>query len=195
MERVTQEKDLGVVIDMGGKQAAQCQAAIGKANGVLGCIRRGIIYKSRGGVNIVHELSEATSRILCAVLVTTIQKDIDAMERVQRRVTRLIPGLARLSYEERLKETGLYTLERRWLRGDMMEMFKIMKGRDKISEDELFNRADGDRTRGHSLRVKKRRVKTVVRPRSHLPRWPWGLQNLWPLAIIGRPQYFHGHTM
>ena len=44
-----------------------------------------------------------------------------------------------------------------------MEMFKIMKGRDKISEDELFNRVDGDRTRGHSLRVKKRRVKTVVR--------------------------------
>ncbi len=38
LECVTQEKDLGVVIDMGGKQAAQCQAAIGKANRVLGCI-------------------------------------------------------------------------------------------------------------------------------------------------------------
>ena len=47
MERVTQEKDLGVVIDMGGKQAAQCQAATGKANRVLGCIRRGINYKSK----------------------------------------------------------------------------------------------------------------------------------------------------
>ena len=34
-----------------------------------------------------------------------------------------------------------------------------------------------------------------VRPRSHLPRQPWGLQNLRPLAIIGRPHYFHGHTM
>ena len=42
-------------------------------------------------------------------------------------------------------------------------MFKIMKGRDKTSADELFNRVDGDRTRGRSLRVKKRRVKTVVR--------------------------------
>jgi len=48
----------------------------------------------------------------------------------------LILGLAGLSYEEQLKETGLYTLERRRLRGDMMEMFKIMKGTDKISEDE-----------------------------------------------------------
>ena len=35
----------------------------------------------------------------------------------------------------------------------------------------------------------------TVRPRSHLPRRPWGLQNLRPLAIIRRPQYFHGHTM
>ena len=69
-----------------------------------------------------------------------LRKDIDATERVQRRTTRLIPGLARLSYEERLKETGLYTLKRRRLRGDMMEMFKIMKGIDKISADELFSR-------------------------------------------------------
>ena len=75
----------------------------------------------------------------------------------------MIPGLARLSYEELLKETGLYTLERRRLRGDMIEMCKIMKGRDKISADELFNRLDSDRTRGRSLRVKKRRVKTVAR--------------------------------
>ena len=93
------------------------------------------------------------------------RKDIDAIERVQHRVTQLIPSFARLSYEERLKETGLYSLERRRFRGDMIEMFKIMKGRDKISADELFNRVDSDRTRGHSLKVKKRRVKTVVMQR------------------------------
>ena len=45
----------------------------------------------------------------------------------------------------------------------MIDMFKIMKGIDKISADELFSGVDSDRTRGHSLRVKKRRVKTVVR--------------------------------
>ena len=50
------------------------------------------------------------------------------MERVQRKATSLIVGRAGFSYEERLKETGLYTLERRRLRGDMIEIFKIMKG-------------------------------------------------------------------
>ena len=69
----TQEKDLGVVIDMGGTQAAQCQAVIGKANGVLGCIRRGINYKSKEVVlTLCMNLVRATSRTLCAVLVTTV---------------------------------------------------------------------------------------------------------------------------
>ena len=64
-----------------------------------------------------------------------LRKDIDVVERVQHRATRLIPGPAILNYEERLKETGLYLLERRRFRGDMIEMFKIMKGIDKISAD------------------------------------------------------------
>ena len=72
LECVTQ-KDLGVVIHRKGKQAAQCQAAIGKANRVLGCIRRGIIYKSKEVVlTLYRNLVRATSRILCAVLVTTV---------------------------------------------------------------------------------------------------------------------------
>ena len=72
LECVTQEKDLGVVIDMGGKQGAQCQVAIGKANRVLGCIRRGIMYISKEEVlTLYRNLVRATSRILCAVLVST----------------------------------------------------------------------------------------------------------------------------
>ena len=57
----------------------------------------------------------------------------------------MIPGPARLSYEERLKETALYTLERRRLRGYMIEMFKIMKGIDKMRPEEFFSRIDSDR--------------------------------------------------
>ena len=78
---------------------------------------------------------------MCAVLVTTVPEDIDAIEKVQRRATRLIPGLARLGDEERLKETGLYILERRRLRGDMIDMFKIMKGIGKISADEFIQQS------------------------------------------------------
>ena len=64
-----------MVIDTEGKQAAQCQAALGKANIVLGCIQRGIIYKSKEVVlTLYRNLVRATSRILCAVLVNTTQE-------------------------------------------------------------------------------------------------------------------------
>ena len=75
LERVTQEKDLGVVIDMGGKQAAQYQAAIGRANRVLGCIRRAVNYKSKEVVlTLYRNLVRAACRILCAIVVTTTQE-------------------------------------------------------------------------------------------------------------------------
>ena len=111
LERVTHEKDLGVVIDTGGKQAAQCQAASGKANRVLGCIQRGINYKSKEVVlTLYRNLVRAHLEYCVQFWSPQLRKDIDAIEKVQRRATRLIPGLARLSYEERLKETWLYTL-------------------------------------------------------------------------------------
>ena len=111
MECVTQ-KDLGVVIDTGGKRAAQCQGTIGKTNRVLGCIRRGINYKSKEVVLTLYRNLVRPHREYCVQFWSPqFRKNIDAKERVQCRATRLIPDLTRLSYEERLKETGLYTRE------------------------------------------------------------------------------------
>ena len=59
-------------------------------------------------------------------------KDIDMLEKIQRRAIKLIPGLRYLRYEERLKECGLTTLETRRLRGDQVEVFKILNGYEHI---------------------------------------------------------------
>ena len=62
-----------------------------------------------------------------------LQRDIDALERVQHRATKLIPEIRNLPYESRLLKMGLTTLEKRRERGDLIQFFKILKNIDSVS--------------------------------------------------------------
>ena len=86
--------------------------------------------------------------------------DIDMLEKVQRRATRLVSGLKRLDYETRLKELGMFSLERRYARGDMIEVFKIFKGMDDLNFSDFFELDTDSRTRGHSKKLKVKTVET-----------------------------------
>ena len=83
-----------------------------------------------------------------------LKKHINLIEKVQRRSTKLIPGFKDLYYEERLRKLKLPTLRFRRLRGDMIEVYKILSGvYDKRVTSELLNFMDHSRTRGHSLKL------------------------------------------
>ena len=88
-----------------------------------------------------------------------LRKDIYMLEKIQRRATKLIPGLSDLRYEERLKECGLTTLETRRLRGDQIEVFKILNGYENIDSNIFFEIKESKITRGHNFTlVKKQRL-------------------------------------
>ena len=78
--------------------------------------------------------------------------DADMLEAVQRRATKIIPSLRNLPYEERLKRLRMFSLKRRRHRGDMIEMFTMIHGIDKVNLGKLFYFIDEDRrTRKNSL--------------------------------------------
>ena len=88
---------------------------------------------------------------------------IDMLERVQRRATKMIQKLRNISYEMRLKECGLTTLETRRLRGDQIEVFKILNGYENIDRNIVFTVKEERRTRGHGVTLAKKQCRLDIR--------------------------------
>ena len=65
---------------------------------------------------------------------------------VQRRVAKMIPSFKNLSYEERLKTLDMFYLRRRRIRGDMIEVLKMIHGIDKVNLGKLFCIDEDERT-------------------------------------------------
>src|SRR5437870_13904884 len=76
-----------------------------------------------------------------------LKKDIDKLEKVQARATRLINECKNQSYEKRLQCTGLTTLSERRIRGDMIEVFKILRGFSTVNYTTCFTLSNNNRTR------------------------------------------------
>ena len=73
---------------------------------------------------------------------------------VQGRFISLLPGMEHLSYEERLDRLGLFSLKQRRRRSDLIEMYKIMRGMDRVDREQLFPLIEGSVMRGHKLKVR-----------------------------------------
>ena len=158
------ERDLGVQVDNRLKFSAQCDTAVGKANATLGMIKRTIVSRNHKTITKLYKALVRPKLEYCIQAWRPyLRKDIDKIERVQRRATKLISECRFLPYKDRLQYSGLTTLEDRRDRGDMIEVFKLIKGVTKMDSTKLINISSNTRTRGHACKLLKNRPRLDIR--------------------------------
>ena len=151
------EKDLGLTISADMKVSEQYGIATAKGNQILGLIRRNIVYKEKELIIPLYKTIVRPHFEYCIQAWRPYRKkDIDMLERVQTRATKMIQKLRNISYEMRLKECGLTTLETRRLR-DQIEVFKI------LNNIICFTVKEERRTRGYGVTLAKKQCRLDIR--------------------------------
>ncbi|KFQ11523.1 hypothetical protein N329_03949, partial [Haliaeetus albicilla] len=153
------EKDLGLLVDKKRNMSWQCALTAQKADLILGCMKRSVTSRSREVILPLYSALMRPHLETCVQLWAPQIKDVDLLERVQRRATKMIRGLEHLSCESRLRELGLFSLEKRSLQGHLIAAFQHLKRTYKKAEEGLFTRAGSDRTMGNGFKLKEGRFR------------------------------------
>ena len=165
LESVDEEKDLGVIMNSMFKFDKQCAKVAKKANQVLGLIYRTFSCKNKSiMIQLYKSLVRPHLDYCCQAWRPHLQKDINLLERVQKRATRMIEECKGMNCEDRLKKVRLTTLETRRIRADLLEVYKIVNKLEGIDEEYLFERRlgkqnDGCVTRENSCKFFKNRFR------------------------------------
>ena len=133
------EKDVGVYISTTLKPSLNCQNAANKANSVLGQMSRSVTYRDRiTWIKLYKQYVRPHLEYCVQAWSPWLEHDKKILEQVQERAVRMVSGLKGKTYEERLKELNLSSLEDRRKRGDMIQVWKIINKHDNLPANQFF---------------------------------------------------------
>ena len=158
------EKDLGVYVTDNLKPTIHCQKASNKAMSALRRLKMTFDRLTIANFKILY-ITYIRPHLEHGIQAVGpyMSKDFKALEKVQRRATKMVSQIKHLSYEERLRKLKLPSIEKRILRGDLIETYKILTGKINLDPDQFFELNRQERTRGHSMKLLKRRSRQISR--------------------------------
>ncbi len=123
-----EERDIGVLINKNLKPGKQCERVARTANGVLSQILRAFSYRDKVTLPRIYKTYVRPHLEFAAPAWSPWHRgDIDVLEKVQKRLVKAVHGLKGSTYEEKLQELGLDSLEDRRAKLDLIQTFKITK--------------------------------------------------------------------
>ena len=140
-----EEKDVGVLVSNNLKPSSQCAKAANKANQVLGQMSRAFHYRDKyTWIRLYKTYIRCHLEYCIQAWSPWTVADKEVLEKVQKRAIGLVSGLVGETYEQKLAECGLTTLEERRTRGDMIQAWKIIQGIDDVDKATWFTMAAGE---------------------------------------------------
>ena len=155
IKRSMSEKDLGIIVSDNLSPEKHINKIVGETYNLLRNIRVAFTYMDEDMVRkLIVSMIRPKLEYAATVWSPSKKKDIKKLERIQRAATKLAPNLTNKSYEERLLDLNLTTLEQRRERGDLIAIYRVMKGIEELDRDDLIT-WDTRVTRGHGKKIKR----------------------------------------